>query len=227
MDLKDKLNTAKSIASGSDITERMIPRQNVQTFVGNVDDLTEQVFGNRLIDDGTGQPAYDAKAEMDMLKEGISQEKIQSCKLPSAIKEAIARNPLVMTPVDPKMDAFTAKLAAVQGIQKTESIINQLDERDKEIENARKATIAENIQRTDVTIDYGLIKSIVENAVKSMKNEIANELNESINRSNAQRYNEASLKVMKMSDKFLFLDSDNNIFECQMVYKGKNKSKKQ
>jgi hypothetical protein len=40
MDLKDKLNTAKSIASGSDITERMIPRQNVQTFVGNVDDLT-------------------------------------------------------------------------------------------------------------------------------------------------------------------------------------------
>jgi hypothetical protein len=59
-----------------------------------------------------------------------------------------------------------------------------------------------------------------------MKNEIANELNESINRSNAQRYNEASLKVMKMSDKFLFLDSDNNIFECQMVYKGKNKSKK-
>jgi hypothetical protein len=102
-----------------------------------------------------------------------------------------------------------------------------LDERDKEIENARKATIAENIQRTDVTIDYGLIKSIVENAVKSMKNEIANELNESINRSNAQRYNEASLKVMKMSDKFLFLDSDNNIFECQMVYKGKNKSKKQ
>ena len=131
-----------------------------------------------------------------------------------------------MTPVDPKMDAFTAKLAAVQGIQKTESIINQLDERDKEIENARKATIAENIQRTDVTIDYGLIKSIVENAVKSMKNEIANELNESINRSNAQRYNEASLKVMKMSDKFLFLDSDNNIFECQMVYKGKNKSKK-
>jgi len=36
-----------------------------------------------------------------------------------------------------------------------------------------------------------------------------------------------SLSVMNIrNDKFLFLDSDDNIFECQMVYKGKNKAKR-
>ena len=101
--------------------------------------------------------------------------------------------------------------------------MNQLDEEDKEKENARKAALNENIQHS-MTIDYGLIKSIVENAVKSLKEEIKNELNESVNHN---RQNDASLKVMKMANKFLFLDSEDNIYECQMVYKGKNKSKKQ
>ena len=30
---------------------------------------------------------------------------------------------------------------------------------------------------------------------------------------------------MKLGNKFLFLDSDNNVFECQMKYIGKNKKK--
>ena len=37
--------------------------------------------------------------------------------------------------------------------------------------------------------------------------------------------NTGNLKAMKMSDKFLFLDDNNNIYECQMKYLGKNKKK--
>lgn len=223
MDLKNKLITAKNIASETPISERMVQKQNVSTFVGNVDDLTEQVFGNKLLDDGTGKTQYDPKAEMKMIQAGIPKDKLKNSKLPSAIKEAIANNPLIVSSTDPKMDAFTAKLAAVQGVQKAASIMNQLDEEDKEKENARKVALNENIQRGSVTIDYELIKSIVENAVKSLKDEIKNELNESVSHN---QQNDASLKVMKMANKFLFLDSEDNIYECQMVYKGKNKHKK-
>jgi hypothetical protein len=226
MDLKSKLNTAKNMASETPISERLVPRQSVSTFVGDIDALTEQVFGNKLLDDGSGKAPYDPKAEMKMIQAGIPKDKLNSSKLPSAIKEAIASNPLIVTSTDPKMDAFTAKLAAVQGMQKAANIMNQLDEEDKEKENARKAALNENMQRGSVTIDYSLIKTIVENAVKSLKDEIKNELNESVNHNNMKN-NDTSLKVMKMADKFLFLDSDNNIFECQMVYKGKNKTKKQ
>ena len=224
MDLKSKLNTAKNIATETPVSERRVPRQSVSTFVGNIDQLTEQVFGNKLLDDGSGQPQYDPKEELKMIQAGIPKDKIASSKLPSAIKEAIASNPLIVTSTDPKMDAFTAKLAAVQGVQKAANIMNQLDEEDKEKENARKAALTESLQHT-VNVDYGLIKTIVENAVKSLKDEIKNELNESINRN--RQNNDASLKVMKMANKFLFLDSEDNIYECQMVYKGKNKSRKQ
>jgi len=222
MDLKSKLKTAKNIATETPISERVIPRQSVDTFVGNVSSLDEKVFGKELIYDDNSPAPYDAKAEMKMIKEiGVPTDKISLSKLPDAIKESIARNPLVLQPVDPKMDAFTAKLAAVQGVQKATSIINQLDEADQEKENMRKPL---NEVVNAAPIDYSMIKTIVENAVKSLKSEIKNELNESISRVN--RNNDSSLKVMKMSDKFLFLDSDNNIFECQMVYKGKNKTKK-
>ena len=34
-----------------------------------------------------------------------------------------------------------------------------------------------------------------------------------------------NLKAMKMSDKLLFLDDNNNVYECQMKYVGKNKKK--
>lgn len=223
MDLRSKLNTAKNIASDTPISERMVNRQSVSMFTGSVDDLTEKVFGSQLIDDGTGKKPYDANEEMKMLKEGLPKDKLINSKLPSAIKESMASNPLIMTQVDPKLDAFTAKLAATQGIKKTANIMEQLDEMDKE--KARKEAINESLQRAGAEVDYNLIKSIVENAVKSLKNELRNELNESISRNNAIN-NDNSLKVMKMSDKFLFLDSDNNIFECQMVYKGKNKPKK-
>ena len=122
------------------------------------------------------------------------------------------------------MDAFTQKLATTMGsVSKSTDIINQLDEMDKEKE-AKKALINEINRNASVNIDYSLIRTIVEEAVRSVKDEIRNELNESMNR-NMSRMNGNMLTAMKLSDKFLFLDSDNNVFECQMVYKGKYKKK--
>lgn len=224
MDLKAKLNTAKNLSSDTPVSERRVNRSEINTFSESmIDNITEQVFGNKLLDDGSGKKPYDARTEMEMIKEGFSSDNVKKSKLPAAIKEAMVSNPLIITTVDPKMDAFTAKLAAVQGVQKAATIMNQLDEEDAAKENARKSALNENIQHSLVNIDYNMIKTIVENAVKSLKDDLRHELNESMARNNQ---NDASLKVMKMGNKFLFLDSEDNIFECQMVYKGKNKSKK-
>ena len=94
---------------------------------------------------------------------------------------------------------------------------------DKEKENARKAALNEAMQRGNTGIDYDAIRQIVETAVRSLKDELRSELNESVVHS---RQNDVSLKAMKMGSKFLFLDSDDNVYECQMVYKGKNKKKR-
>lgn len=223
MDLKAKLNTAKNMTSETPPSERRIQRQNVQTFTGNVESLDRQVFGDvQTMYDSDGRPVYSADEEMKRLKQGLPQD-LSNCRLPDAIKESIISNPLIVTSVDPKMDSFTEALSKkIPGVQKVASIMNKLDEDDNEKEAARKAVINESIQRGSVSVDYGLIKNIVENAVKSIKEELRNELNESINRT---RSNNTSVTAMKMTDKFLFLDSDNNVFECQMVYKGKNKKK--
>ena len=35
----------------------------------------------------------------------------------------------------------------------------------------------------------------------------------------------SSMKIMNFKDKFYFVDNDDNVFECEMKYKGKKKKK--
>lgn len=221
MDLKSKLNTAKNISNGQPVSERRIQRKDTTTFTGSVESLDNEVFGeSKLMYDDGGRPVYNAEEEMKRIQQGFNSVDLSNCKLPNIIKESIMNQPLISTSVDPKMDSFTEALAKkIPGAQKVTSIINQLEEEDKK----KNVTINESIQHgTAQQIDYDLIKNIVNECVKSLKNELKNELNESIYRN---RSNDTSVKVMKMTDKFLFLDSDDNIFECQMIYKGKKKKK--
>ena len=222
MDLKNKLSIAKGLSNDNDVSESRVKSSVPKVFGDNmIDTITEQVFGNKLISDGNGNEPYDANAELKMINAGIPKDKLAISKLPNVIKESIANNPLIVTSVDPNMDAFTAKLAAVQGVQKASNIINQLEEEDQAKENAKKTAMNEIKQRS--SIDYELIKTIVENAIGSLKNELMYELTESANHANSNE--NSTLKVMKFGEKFLFLDSDDNVYECKMVYRGKNKKK--
>lgn len=224
MSLRDKLNAANNISDEAPQQQHHnsgIKRVSQSQFLsGNLDTLTEQIFGNDLIATEEGQKPYDPKEEMKMLKNGLPKD-LSKSKLPDAIKESIANNPLMITSEDPKMDAFTAKLAKARGIQKTSDIMNKLAEDDREKEAKRKEL---NEVVTHESIDYSLIKTIVENSVKSLKKEIKEEIAESVNHVNISQ--EPNLKVMKMGSKFLFLDDQNNIYECQLIYRGKNKGHK-
>lgn len=224
MGLKEKLNTAKNLVNETPASTRRVPRQSVQPFTGSVESLTNTVFGkaDRVVYDDNGHQVYDPDEEMKRISQGLPKD-TSNCKLPDFIKESIISNPLIMSSVDPKMDSFTEALAQkIPGVSKVAAVMNRVDEADREKEVARKAAINEVSQHATAAVDYGLIKSIVENAVNSLREEFRNELNESVNRS---RSRDTSLAAMKMTDKFLFLDNDNNVFECQMVYRGKNKKK--
>ena len=62
---------------------------------------------------------------------------------------------------------------------------------------------------------------IVEGAINEKLGELKGVLNESVSKTSSP-----NIAAMKMADKFLFLDSDNNVWECVMKYRGKNKKKK-
>ena len=189
-------------------------------IVGNLDDIDKAVYGE--VEKTSG---YDPHEEMKRIKErrehGSSIDYSHS-KLPRQIIESIAANPLDMTVVDPKMDAFTEKLKQTlpNSFNRSYEIQEKLEKQDRkelnEVQGNNNATSA------SVNVDYELIKTIVESVVDKK----INELKKGMVNENLSYGSNSSLKAMKLGEKFLFLDSDNNIFECQMKYIGKNKKRK-
>ena len=189
-------------------------------IVGNLDDIDKAVYGE--VEKTSG---YDPHEEMKRIKErrehGGSIEYSHS-KLRKQIIESIAANPLDMTVVDPKMDAFTEKLKQTlpNSFNRSYEIQEKLEKQDRQELNEVQGN--NNATSASVNVDYELIKTIVESVVDKK----INELKKGMVNENLSYGSNSSLKAMKLGEKFLFLDSDNNIFECQMKYIGKNKKRK-
>ena len=193
--------------------QSMLHEEQIRKF----DDM---VYG-KPVDEGK---QYDAKKEMEKMTGALSSAQITKSGLPESIKRSIMAQPLTLSPIeDPNMTALEERLQrTMPGIQKSMKILSDLDQYDLE---QREKMVSETKPRNDnaatSTIDYSLIKTIVESVVDEKLNGMRQMLNESTG------YGTPSLSVMNIrNDKFLFLDSDDNIFECQMVYKGKNKAKR-
>lgn len=218
------LNTIDNIGKGN-ITEntngRVVSRNDIPQFTGSPEQL-ETMFSAPIQTEQV--PAYDARGAMKVMQENISHGKVSGGqKMPSAIRDSIIQNPLMMNEsTTDGMSAFTSRLEqSLSGIQKSMGILEQVENAEKERLNER--LIETKTQTASSTpssgIDYELIKMIVENAVEKKFAEMKGTLNESATRQSP------GLSLMKMSDKFLFLDSEDNVYECQMVYKGKNKKR--
>ena len=155
---------------------------------------------------------YSAKADMERLKKGIPND-LSHCKLPTAIIESIKQNPLTDISEDPQMDNFTRTLGESMGIKQSANIIEKL-------EKTNNNPIIET-KTTNNTIDYSMIKMIVENVIDEKLQKIQ-ENKMLIENKNSQ----SNIKTVQFgTDKFLFLDSDDNVYECVMKYKGKRKKR--
>lgn len=199
------------------------PRTNKVSLDKQIEMLDEQVFGAYKKPEGE----YDPRDEMQRLKErynGNTQiPDLSHSKLPRNIIESILSNPCNLEPVeDPKMTALQERInGKMPGIKSVIEVQKKLDEHDKvqmELQESLrpKPQMTENVNSG--VIDYSLIKMIVENVI----NEKLGVLNENINHGSS----DGSMKVMTFDgNKFRFLDSQDNIYECEMKYVGKKKKK--
>lgn len=170
---------------------------------------------------------YDPQKEMEYLKEvsergGRGSVNLEGRNIPKGIVESILNNPLDLKPIDPKMDAFEERLKnKMSGIKAAANIFERVQKKDEEA----KAKLIEQVapmHNNNASIDYELIKTIVESAIDKRLSEIKTTLNESSVR---QQTYVPSMKMMNFKDKFYFVDNDDNVFECEMKYKGKRKKK--
>lgn len=225
MDLNEVINIGENKNYDRESVERRrVQDGNIQTFNGrsilsgaDLDRLGDNAFLSPTNEMATG--VYNAQDDLERIKNmKIDKSKLANSRLPDFIKESIVSNPLNVDPtlVDSKMNQFTEQLGKKLGLQKSVNILQQLDEIDEQ--KAQKAIVTETTNTGNV--DYSMIKMIVENVLDEKLGKITTILNENIQRSTP------SLSVMNIRDKFLYLDDQDNIYECQMVYKGKNKKRK-
>lgn len=226
MTLEEKLSISKEqqniIDNGVKGVKKPTPRPQVQqTLVGSPEQLDNAVFG--ASDPSIKSNRYDPKEEMKRIEERRKEgAKIDYSKsnIPKSILESIIKEPLDMPTSDAKMEALTERLS-----KKLPSGIGRSYEIQSKLENTLPKASKVNEAGTKAMdhnggVDYELIKMIVENVIDKKINSIQSALlTESKN-------DGASLKAMKMGNKFLFLDNDNNVYECQMKFIGKNKRKK-
>lgn len=217
-----------NISSGNGNSQ---PHQRKMSLEEQINSYDNQVFG-KYVPSEEEQKEYSAEAEMKLIKERSSNPNNggynHNTKVPNSILESILSNPCDLDAnlyEDSNMTEFTKRLSQrIPGIKNVQDIQKKLDESDKQKQETNtvgaKSTIS-NVN-TSSTIDYSLIKTIIESVINDKLNDIKKTLlNENASHSNGT----GNLRAMKMSDKFLFLDDANNVYECQMKYIGKNKKK--
>lgn len=202
---------------------RVANQQDLDRLIENYD---RQVYGptTEPILKENEEEKYDAAKEMERLKEieahgGRGAVNLEGRNIPRGIVESIINNPLDMKPIDPRMDALEEKLKDnMPGIKAAANILERVEKREEEA----RAKIAEQIPHApqSQTVDYEMIRSIVENVIENKFSEVSNKLNENIQR---QQMYVPSMKYLNFKDKFYFVDNDDNVFVCEMKYKGKRK----
>ena len=224
MTLEEKLAQSKQLEEKikKGISMQRQNKKPSDTIVSNnITALDNAVFGKPVEIN-----RYSADDEMKRIKERNKNGSVgnfSNSKIPAAILESIKQNPLNVEVTDQKMEQFTEKLSAtVPTIQRSLEI-------QKKLENQTNASAdkscAPQTSKINSSIDYEMIKMIVENAVKKEVSSLKeNILNENLTHVD----NSSSFKALKLTEngRFIFLDNDDNLYECSMKYIGKNKKRK-
>ena len=155
------------------------------------------------------------------------EENVRNSKMPSSILSEMLDNPLIYTSVDgDDIDEFAQRvLKSSAGIQKSSKIIERVEQDDRKKAESKKAQQT-NFNTVSAPVDYEKISEIVESIVSAKFEQYGKR----IQQINENRYSTPlnNIKVLQMKENgtFLMLDTDDNIYECTLKYKGKNKKKR-
>ena len=154
------------------------------------------------------------------------QENVRNSKIPAAILQSMLDNPLINTKVGKDdVDEFVEKtLKSSAGIQKANKIVERVEmEEKKKAKEKREQQPASNPGGL-MPVDYDKISEIVETIISNKMSDFSRRLNLNENKQNAP-FNGIKVLQLKENGSFLMLDTDDNIYECKLTYKGKNKRK--
>lgn len=231
LELYEQLQKNGAVDAAASVQSFTKPRQ--PEFVsGNIDQLNEAVFGK--LNDTNSQNGATQSVLIETMKEvksGVMTDEtreriannVKNLKIPSAIIESVISNPLVETRVgNDEIDDFAQKLLKKnKNIEASTKIIEELNKRD----NKNTNKISEfTTPRVAGEIDYDRIANMVESAVEKKFNEMAGSLLLNENRNTAS----PNMKCVQMKEnsRILFVDTDDNVYEMTMIYKGKNRRNK-
>lgn len=199
-----------------------------ENYDEKIAELNEQVYGKYK----KPENEYNAEEEMEKIKSRNEQNiKINpNTKIPSAILEDILRNPYQMDVnivEDPKMSMLEEKLKSknFSGIEKAQEIQKKIEEKAQE-KLIEKKTQNNQIQQQNFngnpTVDYSIIKMIVENVIEEKFEKISKTLlTEGMNN------NPKKTSFIMLGENFTFVDSEGNMYKCgEMKYVGKAKIRK-
>lgn len=167
------------------------------------------------------------RAELtEMADNNVFMQKLNQSKLPKAIVESMRQNPCNLDPtivnqVMGKENEFFKKLneayakeqeAPVSGIQAAMRITEQLETRDKQ-QNTEDETPSEDIKMS--TLDTETLEAVISRVIDKKLANLSNQ-------------GGTTLKTMVLTQNgtFRFLDTEDNVYECQLKFIGKRKKKK-
>lgn len=196
---------------------RTMPKASEPQYISeDIDNLDNMVFGKPSGEINTG--VYSPEREMEMIKSGYNGRQMNKSMVPAEILNEFVNNPIDTSAlaVDTEVDAFANRLG---GVQRSADILTKLEENDKKKAAEKGISMQQTSSPAVASVDYGLIKTIIEKVIDEKLSNFSM-LNESIGRGNTP-----SLMIIKQTSdgQTMFIDSDNNIFECKMIPKGKAK----
>lgn len=167
------------------------------------------------------------RAELtEMADNNVFMQKLSQSKLPKAIVESMRQNPCNLDPtivnqVMGKENEFFKKLneayakeqeAPVSGVQAAMRITEQLETRDKQ-QNTEDETPSEDSKMS--TLDTETLEAVISRVIDKKLANLSNQ-------------GGTTLKTMVLTQNgtFRFLDTEDNVYECQLKFIGKRKKKK-
>lgn len=208
-------NAQPNSSFGGRITDK-----NYDVKMAELDNL---VFGpyDKSLEENSGS-SYSAEEEMKRINERQNKQIEINSKLPKNILQEIINNPCnfdtSIVTQDPRMAQLEEKLQKnnkqrPNGFDKVFQINDTLDGLDE-----AKKPVTEN---NNTSIDYSLIKTIVESVVDEKLSKYTQTLlTEGRNISTKQ------LSTIMLGENFRFIDNEGNVYECSgLKYKGKARMK--
>lgn len=233
LDLDKIIETSERLDNIAVSQQRAPRRQQVSSInIDELDEITNRTSPMIVANQQNNERHYDANNEIEKLNEarnnGLSFQNARNCGLPADVLDSIIKNPCMLDPTIAQRTTPNKDLVGDSGnnaFDKMKSLMarqNEKDLREAEVAAGRFKQQSNNASNESIpqtsSIDYGIIKAIVESVVKEeLKGFKEQMLNENLSRAN----NGTGLSFLRVDSKGIRLvDANNRVYECEIKYLG-------